>query len=387
MVYDNKVCYVFNKFYSAFIKALKATNVELKPIIKQHYKVIDKSSEQYYEAFWESVSQHWRIFVDTDKFYESPEVGGVCLATEMPVACIFEPLDEEQKNSLVNHVNILLLFAYLYTELKKEKDTSCSEQENDVETETTETENEEEPHEQDANDATEVHVPEIAKLFSNVLELLRLIQADKKETNEYKELFEDIIDDDVAKLVSKVSSVTSLVEPEQFAPSEGGLPSFDILQSLENSKIANLAKEITSEIDLSKLSIDKPEDISKLMDMSGDNNFLGNIVSKVSSKLTEKLNNGELKQEELMNEAMSVMGALNGGDGIAGLLKNMGGLGGLGDIMSNPMVAEMLKMAKKGKVQTKNSNGARRGSGASTRDRLRRKLDERKKNVEQQQDQ
>jgi hypothetical protein len=393
MVYDSKVCYVFNKFYSAFIKSIKATNTELKAVIKKHYKVIDKSSEQYYDAFWENVSPYWKTFVDVGKLYESADLLQVCLATEMNVEAIFSPLNDEDKERLANYVNILLLFGYLYTELKKEKDTETSSSndgeganiqidaedkvEDDVEAEA-DLEPEEELNETE-------QVTENAKLANNVLELLRLIQAEKKDTPEYKELLEEIIDDDVTRLLSKVTSVSQTVETENFTSSNNnGLPSFDILQSLENSKIANLAKEITSEIDLSKLSIDKPEDISKLMDMSGDNNFLGNIVSKVSSKLTEKLSNGELKQEELMNEAMSVMGALNGNDGIGSLLKNMGGLGGLGDIMSNPMMAEMLKMAKKGKVQTKNTNGARRGSGASTRDRLRKKLDERKKNAEQQ---
>jgi hypothetical protein len=370
---ESKVCYVFNKFYSAFIKSLKATNEELKPVIKKHYRIIDKSSQQYYDAFWENVAPHWRALLDADKFYEIEEVKDVSLATEMTVASIFNPLTNEDKESIANHVYILLLFAYLYTELKKESNVE----------ETEEGEVEDNVEDSDSN---EDEIPyELHKLFDNTLHLLRLIQSDKKETTEYKELFEEIIDDDVSKLLSKVSVVSHVVEPEQLGgdAKPDGSP-FDILQSLENSKIANLAKEITSEIDLSNLSIDKPEDISKLMNMSGDNNFLGDIVSKVSSKLTEKLSTGELKQEDLMNEAMSVMGALNGSDGLGSLLKNMGGMGGLGDIMSNPMIAQMMKMAKKGKVQTKNTNGTRRGSSSSTRDRLKKKLDERKKNASQQ---
>lgn len=376
MVYDSKACYVFNKFYSAFIKTIRATNQDLKQTIKKHYKVIDKSSEQYYDSFWESVSPHWRTFVDSDKFYENVEISSIPLAVEMSVSQIFESISDKDKETLANYVNTLLLFAYLYTEIKKEHDTDTSSSNEDNQEKIEEVENE-----GIENADAQSEESDNSKLFSNVLELLRLIQADQKDTPQYKDLLEDIIDDDVTKLISKINSVAQTVEPEQFASSsEAGLPSFDILQSLENSKIANLAKEITSEIDLSKLNIDKPEDISKLMDMSGDNNFLGNIVSKVSSKLTEKLSNGELKQDELMNEAMSVMGALNGSDGIGSLLKNMGGLG---DIMSNPMMAEMMKMAKKGKVQTKNTNGARR-SATSTRDRLRKKLDERRKNTEQQ---
>jgi hypothetical protein len=79
------------------------------------------------------------------------------------------------------------------------------------------------------------------------------------------------------------------------------------------------------------------------------------------------------------------MGGNGGAGGLADMLKGMGGLGGLGDIMNNPMFTEMMKMAKKGKVQTKNSNGQRtsKHGGSSTRDRLRKKLEERKKTQEE----
>lgn len=108
MVYDSKACYVFNKFYSAFIKAIKASNQDLKQTIKQHYKVIDKSSEQYYNAFWESVAPHWRTFVDSDKFYEINELSSVTLATEMSVKQIFESVKDEDKDSLTNYVRLSL---------------------------------------------------------------------------------------------------------------------------------------------------------------------------------------------------------------------------------------------------------------------------------------
>jgi hypothetical protein len=165
------------------------------------------------------------------------------------------------------------------------------------------------------------------------------------------------------------------------------VPPKDFLESIENSKIANIAKEISQEIDISNISIEKPEDVAKLMDFSGSNNFLGNIVSKVSTKLTEKISSGEINQDDLLSEAMSMMGMLNGGGaggagGIADILKNMGGLGGLGGMLNNPMMNEMMKMAKKGKVATKNTGGSRRSS-VSTRDRLRKKLEEKNKKSSQ----
>jgi hypothetical protein len=358
---SSKFLYVFNKLFSSFIKTLKDVNVEVKPVIKKHYKVIDKSSSHYYDKFWSSVEPHWKEFVELETLHDTDNLNSVEIADEITVYTVFNSLDATHKDAISSHVYLLLIFAYLYTEFKKEDATQETVADQDVESNV---------------------VSNSQALFNNVVSILSLIQNNQKDTDVYKELLDNIVDDDVTRLLTKVTTVSGAV-PKQFEaennPSATNNP-LEFLQGLENSKIASLAKEITGEIDLSNLHIDKPEDISKLMDMSDGNNFLGNIVSKVSSKITEKLNTGELKQEDLMSEAMSVMGALNNGDGLGGLLKNMGGLGGLGDLMSNPMMAEVMKMAKKGKVQTRNTNGTRKGSGGmSTRDRLKKKLDERKK--------
>lgn len=351
---SSKFLYVFNKLFSSFIKTIKEFSEDLKPLIKKHYKVIDKSSTQYYEKFWNSVESRWNDLVNCEVLHEVEKLDEVEIANELSLNSVFASVKPEDKEAITSHIYLLLIFAYLYTEISRE-----SEQETEEQNETS-----------SATDS--------ATLFNSVVELLNLIQNNKKESAEYKDLLETVVDEDVVKLVSKVTIVSGQV-PKQFTASSAEGNPLEFLQGLENSKIASLAKEITSEIDLSNLSIDKPEDITKLMDMSEGNNFLGNIVSKVSNKLTEKLNTGELKQEDLMSEAMSVMGALNNGDGLGGLLKNMGGLGGLGDLMSNPMMAEMMKMAKKGKVQSRNTGGSRKGSGMSTRDRLKKKLDERRK--------
>ncbi len=366
---SSKFLYVFNKLFSSFIKTLKDVNTEAKPIIKKHYKVIDKSSSQYYDKFWSNVEPRWREFVELDTLHDTDNVKDVEIADEITVHVVFDSLDDTHKDAISSHIYLLLIFAYLYTEFKKEDTVPEASVEQDAD-----------------NNGFQDLASNSQTLFNNVVRLLSLIQNNQKDTDTYKELLDNIVDDDITRLLTKVTTVSEAV-PKQFeagnTPSAANDP-LEFLQGLENSKIASLAKEITGEIDLSNLHIDKPEDISKLMDMSDGNNFLGNIVSKVSSKITEKLNTGELKQEDLMSEAMSVMGALNNGDGLGGLLKNMGGLGGLGDLMSNPMMAEMMKMAKKGKVQTRNTNGSRKGSGMSTRDRLKKKLDERKKAQENQ---
>ena len=78
-----------------------------------------------------------------------------------------------------------------------------------------------------------------------------------------------------------------------------------------NSKIGNLAKEISEELNGDDLKcMENPDDLMKNL-LSGEGGGLGNIIQKVSSKLQNKMQNGELNEEALMKEATSMMGMLN----------------------------------------------------------------------------
>jgi hypothetical protein len=161
--------------------------------------------------------------------------------------------------------------------------------------------------------------------------------------------------------------------------------------------ICNLAKEISDEIDVSNLKVDNPEDILKLMDFSSSNNIVGDIIKKVSTKIHDKISNGQLKQEDLFGEAMNMMSMMGSGKGGAG--GNMGGMGGIAEMfgkmmgggkggsggmsdimngmsgmMNNPMVAEAMKAMKKGKATMKPDAFKKE----SAKERLRAKLNARK---------
>jgi hypothetical protein len=357
MIVEQKICYMFNKFFSSFVKELKNLDESLKVIIKKHYKVIDKSSEEYYDFFWNNLKEHVRVFIDEQDVTNNEAIKNIEIIQGMTIGTVVDVLKDKENNlqTFWNYVNILIIFAYLYTEIKH---TNV---------------------EEDTNADEEKHTPSVGTylLFVKVVKILSMIQKAEDPSTELA----DIIDDDIKSLVSKIKVfdvVNDDIKIDETADTMP-VPPTEFLESIENSKIANIAKEISKEIDISNMSINGPEDIAKLMDFSGSNNFLGNIVSKVSTKLTEKISSGEINQDDLLSEAMSMMGMLNGGGaggagGIADMLKNMGGLGGM---MNNPMMSEMMKMAKKGKVATKNTNGSRRNHG-STRDRLRKKLEEKK---------
>lgn len=380
MIVEQKICYMFNKFFSSFVKELKNLDDTLKATIKKHYKVIDKSSDEYYEFFWNNVKDHIRVFIDEEDLTNNETIKDVEIIQGISIRNAVDVLKDNNLQTFWNYVNILIIFAYLYTEIKQ-----VSSQQNDIIDSEDKEEEESDKKENVSDEEESKHTPSVGVylLFVKVVKILSMIQNSQDPSAELA----DIIDDDIKTLVSKIK-VFDVVNDDikiDEAADTMPVPPKDFLESIENSKIANIAKEISKEIDISNINIEKPEDVAKLMDFSGSNNFLGNIVSKVSTKLTEKISSGEINQDDLLSEAMSMMGMLNGGGaggagGIADILKNMGGLGGLGGMLNNPMMNEMMKMAKKGKVATKNSGGSRRnhGSSVSTRDRLRKKLEEKK---------
>ncbi|GLC54524.1 hypothetical protein PLESTB_000875800 [Pleodorina starrii] len=156
------------------------------------------------------------------------------------------------------------------------------------------------------------------------------------------------VPDSIKPLLGWVRELQLKIDAEQAASASAeaaGLPDLNFLRS---TKIGSLAEEISKEIDLSKLNLDKPEDLLNLTDPS-NGKVIGDIVSKVGTKIQSKLNNGELRQDELLGEAMSLLGKFGGGMG-----KNIDGL------MNNPMFKSMVS------AMGGSSNGGSGGRGMRT---------------------
>lgn len=123
----------------------------------------------------------------------------------------------------------------------------------------------------------------------------------------------------------------------------------DMKNLFEGGIISDIAKELTGELDLNNLNIGEPKNMNEAFNnimggggQGGNNNFF-NLINKVGEKIQNKVQSGEINQNDLMNEATKMMGGLKNPDKMAKILKNQ---------------------------QQKN--------GGETRDRLRRKLEERK---------
>jgi hypothetical protein len=221
-------------------------------------------------------------------------------------------------------------------------------------------------------------------------QVLKTVAALQRGTDEALELIAAVLDDDIRPLLMRLhEALVAAAEDEAAADAAADAEAGDAnpLKGFENSKIADLAKEISEEINLDDLSVPDIFDFSKLGD---SNSVLGSIVSKVGSKIQSKLQSGEVSRQDLMSEAISMISAFNvGGDGGQG---GKGGKDGLGN--PNVMLQQMMRAMQNGQMPpgaaaaaaamfagtgASSAAGTGTGTGASgTRARLRQKLDARK---------
>lgn len=308
----DKIIYTFNQFFYDFVKDVRAASPQLKPDLKKHYKLVDRHCSDnisYFDGQMNDALFAKVCSLSVQELFKDEDLFAFQIFKGVTVKQVNDAL--ELDTPFKSYFYILTLLNYIAKEVENSESLDGD------------------------------------QLYNNIIACLRKIQ--KKES--YEQESKEILDDEIKSLLERLASVFSSKLDVEEAAAKDGL-NFDS-SMLENSTIGSLAKEIASELDISKLNVEKPED---LLNFTGDNNFLGNIVGKIGSKVNAKLESGELKHEDLLGEAM-------------GLLKSLGGSGALGGIMNNPMFKEMLSgKAKVNEEKVRHS---------SARDRLRKKLEKR----------
>ena len=236
-------------------------------------------------------------------------------------------------------------------------------------------------------------------LVKSVIEVLSRAQQDDETGSSL--IVDGIMEDDIAMLLERVAAsaaaasmaaksaaaATTAAEDDDDA---AGQPFEGLMKSLKNSKIADMASEISKEIDLS--GTENPMDLLNFEKLADSSSVLGNIVSKVGSKIQGKLASGELNHDELISEAVGFLKAFEGGAGgggadgnpLSGLLAALGkgGGGGGGAGGGGGGMADILRMATAaasaagvtGAAGGGTGNRGGRASFAERRDRMRSKL-------------
>lgn len=290
-----KVVYAFNKFYYDLIKDLKTAAAALKPLIKKHYSVRNKDTRDNIDLFGASVDEDViRCLVSSPQndLFTFSQIGSVVLMTDTNLSDILLQITVEFKDKLVGYLYVLALLVVV------------------------------DRHEN--RDA----------IFMAVMEAINAVQKNEP----YSQLIDDIIDDDVHGLLDRIAANST------FRGSASGPagPEEPFEAKMAGSKIGAIAKEIAQSIDLEGINIDNPADL-----LNGSNSALiGDLVSKVGSKLQQSFQNGSVNQEDLMKEAVSMMGMFGGmgssagggagGDFFANMVKNMAGMAGAGGGFGQP---------------------------------------------------
>jgi hypothetical protein len=321
MAVDDAVCTlikVYNKFLIDMVLDLKHHSPALKKALKQHHKAIDPNSDSYIKHAHLSMESHGSkdalVKLQPAGVLQDPRVGAFEPLAGISMAVVTDGLPDASTEAVRNYLYVLSALLVTYAESK------------------------------DAGAAG-------STLANNVLQALS-----KMQNGENGDDWTDgILDDDIVALLERVpASVDKGGSPGSEGPA-AGLNLDDVLQKLENSKIADLAKEISSEIDVSQLPTDNPMEMLNFANLTDSNSVLGNIVSKVGTKIQSRLASGEMKQEELLSEAVTLLKAFDTQNQFGG----------------NPMFSELFKAAQSGRVNL--NMGAVKS--ASARDRLRRKME------------
>lgn len=297
---NDNVLYIFNKIFLNLMKEIKSKDSDIKLKLKEKYKVFDKKSLEYFEYILPSKDEKvLKLISEEQDILSYDEVLTKNIFANISVQTILDKIikdNEEDKRSFRYYIYILFVLGYIYYI-------------DDIE-----------------DDKKEI-------LLRKTIELMSVVNTNTESISEeeLEDKIDDILDEDIKTVLRKINRDKVYVKESLLTVESDDMNGMEFLK---NTKIGKLAQEISAGIDVSRLNIDDPTNIdpSKLFG-GGDGNMFGDIIQTVGTTITDKIASGEINQEELMTEAVSMMGQLSKsghGDMLSGMMGMMGGMGGMG---------------------------------------------------------
>lgn len=236
------------------------------------------------------------------------------------------------------------------------------------------------------------------EVSANIVKILQSINS--------KDLVENIeVNDDIKKVLDNLQEIRN-----KKVKDKSGID----MKFIEDTTLGKLAREILEDVDVGKLQKSMGEKGDVLKAIGDPDSGFADIITNVSKKMATKISNGDLKQENLIEDAMKFAssmpglfgGGSNGGNGGNGSNDSNGGsstgsnkapdLSGMMNMMSAMMggmgggggnFANMFNDLQKGNKSGKSSKGTRTAVNESAYQKLakakqlKKKLQERKKAV------
>lgn len=291
--------YIFNQYYIDLLKKLKTiakkhkskseTARKILKSVAENYRTYDKTSKEYVEYFNEQISDnYWQTFVDLDNDKTDEWLKDDNYnSVEIYKNISIKDIIKVLRDNFLCHHYICVLYIY--------------------------------KHELNENEIT------------NILKILQSVD-DNVEIIVENENIKKVL---IRLNALKVDNIKSN-------------PTFSGMDSLKDTTIGKIAKEIIDDVDLSKIkqSINDEGDIFKAI-AKPDSGF-GELFTNVSQKMSNKISSGELSQEAIMKDAMKFASILPGlfGNGdmrdtgnnnsgfdmgaMMNMMKMMNGAGGMG---------------------------------------------------------
>ena len=195
-------------------------------------------------------------------------------------------------------------------------------------------------------------------IISDSDKIKKLVENFKKVRNNEEIEEGDTENEEIFNMIKNLSEKQKLKQEQDENDENGGINE----DLLNNGLIGNLAKELAQDINLEDMDIgiDESGDVNDIFSklMSGDNpmKFM-NLIQNVGQKIQTKLSDGNIDQSKLVEEAQNMMGMLGN---------------------NNPVFDSLLKNAKKEMEKGTLQPPPNTSHNNPTRDRLRKKLEERK---------
>lgn len=210
-----------------------------------------------------------------------------------------------------------------------------------------------------------IHKMELDESKKDILLCSTISLADSASisNDEFENKCSEILDDDIKIVLRKIYDTRS--DKVDFKSTNEPID-FDFLN---NTKIGDLVKEMSADINVNTFDIpDMQEDggqmdITKLFENPKNIKAVTDIFQNVSKMISSKIETGDLNESELMSEGVQMFGKL-------------AGMGGLGDNQEDIMTQMASMMGKMDLSQFGDLGGKRGGSSPTgkTQERLRKKL-------------
>ena len=282
MDFRGKLVYAFNTFFGDFINHAKDVDDTIKKRLKKKYRVIDRSANGSLLEFCAQAKKAgvYEVIADAstpDKMLETQAVLEMHVAQAMPLGDVLSKADDSAKASILGDVAMMCGVSRLYDEL-------CDEVDGEGEV--------------------------LEALFERLMEAIAMSNDGKA----YEQAFKGIVDDEISGLFRGI--LRRVAGPGEAEEKTGGDVDMEgILTQMKNSKLGEIAEEISQSIDKEKLAEafsggDGMESVIQGL-MTGQNvGMIGDLVQQVGDKINAKLQRGDMKEEDLLKDAFSLMGKM-----------------------------------------------------------------------------